>query len=200
MYYIYCHINKSDGKCFYIGKGTGKRAWNSSTRSKYWKNIVNKHGREVIILVNNISESKANELEKEFIKQIGLENLCNLTEGGEGSSGYRFSNEQKAKFSQIRKGKTFSDIHKKNLSDSMKGKHLGTKLSKEHCENIRKNKLGKGKFIMQYDLEGNFIKKWNTISEAEITLFGRCNDYIGRCCRGKIKSCGKFIFKFVECH
>jgi len=77
-FYVYSHVRKTDGKCFYIGKGTGDRYKLSHRRNQHWHRIVNKHGFESIILVNNISEEKAFELEAEFCKQIGYENLCNI--------------------------------------------------------------------------------------------------------------------------
>ena len=70
-FYVYCHVKKTDGKCFYIGKGTGDRAESKKGRNKYWHKIVNKHGFDSIILVNNISEEKAFDLEADFCNQIG---------------------------------------------------------------------------------------------------------------------------------
>lgn len=51
--------------------------------------------------------------------------------------------------------------------------------------------------IKQYDLKGNFIKTWNTIREASKTLnIGETN--IGACCRGKQKTAGGYIWKYIE--
>lgn len=95
-FYVYCHIRKTDGKCFYIGKGTGRRAWYTLDRNQYWYNIVKKHGFETIILVNNISEEKAFELEADFCKQIGYKNLCNLNQE-KGNGAWTRSEETKQK-------------------------------------------------------------------------------------------------------
>ena len=78
IFYIYCHRKKTNGECFYIGKGKGNRYKTSQNRNQHWKNIVNKHGFEAEILINNISEEKAFELESYFCNQIGYENLCNI--------------------------------------------------------------------------------------------------------------------------
>jgi len=43
-FYVYAHFRATDGSCFYIGKGNGRRAFATQGRSKYWKNIVAKHG------------------------------------------------------------------------------------------------------------------------------------------------------------
>jgi len=84
MAYVYAHQRKDNGKCFYIGKGKGKRAFSDEGRNNHWHSVVKKHGFDVIILVDNISDEKALELEKSFIKQIGLENLSNMHPGGQG--------------------------------------------------------------------------------------------------------------------
>lgn len=52
------------------------------------------------------------------------------------------------------------------------------------------------KSINQYDKNGNFIKKWDSIMQAE-----RClkisNTSISACCLGKKKSAGGYIWKFA---
>jgi hypothetical protein len=77
-YYVYCHRKKTDGRCFYIGKGTGNRYTTTSSRNRYWWDIADKYGFEAEILVNNITEEKAFELESIICNQIGYENLCNI--------------------------------------------------------------------------------------------------------------------------
>jgi hypothetical protein len=145
-FYIYCHRKKTDGKCFYIGKGKGYRYNQKTSRNKYWWNIVNKYGFESEILVNNISEDKAFELESYFCNQIGYDNLCNMREE-KGWGGYSHSDETKSKISNShlgkekpwvrdfrlgqkeseetknKKKKPKSETHKKNLSKSLKGKN-----------------------------------------------------------------------------
>jgi hypothetical protein len=99
-FYVYCHIKKTDGRCFYVGKGTGYRYKSSKGRNEYWNRIVSKHGFEPIILVNNISEEKAFELETDFCNQIGYENLCNLTK--QKGRGHSKSEETRQKLSVSR--------------------------------------------------------------------------------------------------
>lgn len=48
----------------------------------------------------------------------------------------------------------------------------------------------RAKEVLQYDLNGNFIKEWPSISDAEQTL-GLCD--IGKCINFRRKSCGGFI-------
>jgi len=49
--------------------------------------------------------------------------------------------------------------------------------------------------ILQYSLDGIFIKEWAYIREAELSL-ELPKGYIQRCCNNKLKSCGGFIWKY----
>ena len=60
-----------------------------------------------------------------------------------------------------------------------------------------KAKMSKSKPILQYDLNGNFIKEWFGIKNAsENLLIDKSN--IGECCRNKRKTAGGYIWKFKE--
>lgn len=70
--YVYAHV-APDGKYFYIGRGTGKRAWKGE-RHFLWHRYVNtrlKGKFSVIILQDNLSFKKAEWLESEWIAQEG---------------------------------------------------------------------------------------------------------------------------------
>ena len=49
-FYVYSHSKESDGSVFYIGKGTGSRAWDFKKRNEYWKRVAAKYGVIVNIL------------------------------------------------------------------------------------------------------------------------------------------------------
>lgn len=83
-YYVYLHIKSTTGEPFYVGKGKDKRAFSDYKRNQYWKRIVNKHGYDVIMLEEDLSEEKAFEREIYWINRIGLDKLCNVTKGGSG--------------------------------------------------------------------------------------------------------------------
>lgn len=63
-----------------------------------------------------------------------------------------------------------------------------------HKDNVRYSKAIK---VYQYDLNGNFIKKWNSTRdiEREINIDHR---QISDNCRKKQKTCKGFIFKYKE--
>jgi len=129
-YYIYFHINKTTGKVFYVGKGKDRRAWRKEGRSYYWNNIVNKYEYEIYIIHENLSEKRALDWEKLYISMFGRENLCNLTNGGEGTSGKiswnkgkKHTKEHIEKMKEKLKGRIFSDEWRKKLSEAAKKRH-----------------------------------------------------------------------------
>ena len=48
--------------------------------------------------------------------------------------------------------------------------------------------------VLQYDKDGNFIREWDTITEAETTL--NITHKIHYVCQGKRKTCGGYIWKY----
>lgn len=132
-FYVYVHYRLTDNIPFYVGKGYGKRANLIARRSAYWTNVYKKHGRRVEFVMKDLAEDEAFELEMfviQTIKDRGIV-LTNFTNGGEGSSGYKASEEAKAKMSIARKGNTnalgykHTDETKKILSEKSKGNQYG---------------------------------------------------------------------------
>jgi hypothetical protein len=99
------------------------------------------------------SQSEAYAAEKRWI-QYGIEQgwrLTNHTEGGEGTPGLHWSDEQKQAFSEQKKGSKFTDAHRAALSFAQKERlergeshvRTGMKHTSETKEKQRKVKLGK---------------------------------------------------------
>ena len=84
-YYVYCHKRLKDDSIFYIGKGKGERFNSEAGRNQYWNRIVKKDGGfKAEIVKENLTNEDACKLEIKMITEIGIENLSNLAEGGNG--------------------------------------------------------------------------------------------------------------------
>jgi hypothetical protein len=116
-YKVYVHQKKSDGRIFYVGKGRRWRENQKCNRNRHWHNVVNKHGFTVSVVASNLTNEDACNFERILIEKLKeTDNLVNYTNGGEGSEGYKHTEEAKAKM----KGRKFSEEHKKKLSDAKK--------------------------------------------------------------------------------
>ena len=131
QFYVYVHRKATDGSVFYVGKGKGRRAWNKTHRSDYWKRVSDKYGLIVDIVLRFSSEMCALSFEMALIKLYGRENLCNLTDGGEGTSGYKVTDVTKRKISDSVKLITRSEFTRNKIREA----NLGKKCP-EHVKNI----------------------------------------------------------------
>lgn len=136
---------------------------------------------------------------------LGIE-LMNIRGGG---SRGKISYETKEKMSKARKGK-MSEEDKEKMSkrqsgcgNGMYGKtpwNKGKSMSVECREKISNSTSGKintknRKKVLQFSLEGIFIKEWLCIKLAAKEL-GITRPHISSCCSGKRNSCGGFIWKY----
>ena len=148
-YYVYVYLNplKSgdynyedihfDYQPFYVGKGEGNRMnyhkcnyGLNKCNNKHKVNTIRKilnEGYEPIILkvFNNLTEEEAFFFESELIDMIGRSDLkrgslTNLTNGGEGMSGYIMSEEQKENIRLKATGRKHSEEFRKMISDRNK--------------------------------------------------------------------------------
>ena len=112
-FYAYRHIRLDTNIPFYIGKGIGNRAYSKSNRNPYWHRIVNKYGYEVEIMVDGLTEDESLTKERELIKLYKSLGYCdaNLTDGGDGISGLKHTEESKIKMS-IAKSENYTPWNK----------------------------------------------------------------------------------------
>jgi group I intron endonuclease len=133
------------------------------------------------------------------------------------------SQEGKNKISQGNINKFYSEDSKKKISKSKKGhkcyqnqkwkdnislafqnmsieKHINrsNKISEKTKGKPKPKDFSKkiSKPIFQYDLVGNFIKEWPSIKEAELYFYGKSNNSIGACCKGKTKYVKNFKWEY----
>jgi len=103
VFYVYRHLRDDSNEIFYVGKGMGRRAFDKSHRSKFWKNIVAKHGVRVELVKEGITESESIQLEIQTIdeyRRAGIK-LINMTDGGDGTTGYSHTEEHRRKMSLV---------------------------------------------------------------------------------------------------
>lgn len=106
-FYVYVHkiaSGPNEGKVFYVGKGSGRRAGRTSGRSLWWKRTSDKYGFTHHIIAHFHNEECAFSFERALIAFYGRENLCNMADGGEGASGAKRSPEHLAKMIASIKG------------------------------------------------------------------------------------------------
>jgi len=127
----------------YIGKGKKNRLnehlktralRKNSFKTNKIKNILKEGFKPIIIkLRENLEEQEALKLEKEYISRIGRYpngTLTNLTDGGEGVSGLKHTQESKEKMF-----KTWFKLGQQPWN-------FGKTMSKEHCEKLSRSHLG----------------------------------------------------------
>ena len=116
-YYVYVHLDSS-GQIFYVGKGTGRRAW-STDRHPLWVRYVEKHLNgeyQVRILRDNLSAEDVEEVEAEWIAQCAhtVVNWINMGRKLDIEALDRRDSLRVANYSLIRQAKTIEkhDIEK----------------------------------------------------------------------------------------
>ena len=92
-------------------------------------------------------------------------------------------------------------IKRKSLVKCCTGKmvYIGTNIYRFHGDDFHKYKTyrDKPKFVEQYDLDGNFIKVFESAREAARAV-GLKGTQVSYCCLGRLKTSGGYMWKYVE--
>ena len=188
--YVYQHVRLDKNEIFYIGIGKTKnykRAYSKSGRNSYWYNVVNKTDYKVEIIVDNLSWEEASTKEIELItlhgrKDLGIGTLVNLTDGGQGATNVKVSEETKLKLSEAKKGKKYSDSHRLAMSKSKKGvklseEHKANLFNPQHRKNLSEAAKGKSNMTGKKHKEGFFEKKCLKIIDCvTLEIFRGCKE------------------------
>lgn len=167
-----------------------------------WINKELKEGFDIVIIEVDSMDFKEGEnwkwFEQYWISQFkcwGF-NLTNLTDGGDGNQNQHFSKESiELRASKIR-GIPRDEETRRKISEGLKG----IKRSEEVKAKVKKSVTElQGEAINQFSKNGDFIKRWDSISEASRQLgIDRAN--IGHCCahRPNHNSAGGYIWRYVN--
>ena len=160
-YYVYKHTSPFNK--IYIGISTNpKKRWSGKGKgykdNNHFTNAINKYGWDNFkheILFSNLTENEAKSKE---IELIAYYDSTNPNKGYNISLGGNICSESsRMKMSKTKKEKGFSDKYIKYINN-----------------NSRK--------INQYDLDGNFIKTWNSCYEIKKEFNTNCSANIYACC------------------
>jgi len=130
-FYVYLHSDPTRGnEPFYVGKGQKKRAWDMKQRNRMHKFRVAKILKagakvDIKLLATDLDEELAFLVEEEAIDKYGRRDLgkgplLNFSDGGEGPSGFKHTDEYKKYMSEIFKGKKKSEETKRKMSEAQK--------------------------------------------------------------------------------
>jgi len=202
VFCTYAHYTPQ-GRLFYIGKGSGHyRANRMNGRNNYWNKIVAKYGKpSVQILADWDTEEEAFSHEVLLIncfRDMGYE-LANLTDGGDGTSGYKQTEEHKEKTRKAKLGKPMhteeskqklSDFHKGNkwrqgIPTSAKQKAIASALSKGNSHAAGNTNNRKWVWVGTNVITGEVVK---FIGEKEMKAAGIQHSNVIKCLNGQRKS------------
>ena len=144
VFYVYEHIRRDTGAVFYVGKGHGGRLSSKRDRNQYWHNVVNKAGGfDSRVIVEDQSEELILLAEVEKINQLRMlgVKLVNLTDGGQGITGLKHSEQSKRLISEKHKGK--SHKHTPESIEKIRQANTGVVFSDERKEKLRQKALGR---------------------------------------------------------
>lgn len=204
-YCVYKHTSP-DGK-IYIGitsqKPPSKRWRKNGSGYKFCPHFygaIKKYGWENFeheILLDGLSVEEAQEKEKELISKF---NSCNnkygynISVGGIGGVQREITEETRKKLSEsARKSYITNPKLRKLRSENSKNRYIDDPNRRKQVNQNISN--GKKKKVVQLTLEGNFVKIWDSLGDAQEKL-GISN--ISYVCRGNRKSAGGYIWKYLE--
>lgn len=180
-----------------MSKSAKRRIVSEETRKKISEaNMGKKNGmyghryseEEKIKIGNRSRGRKASEETKKkmSLSMLGIKNHMYKKE---------VSQETRNKLSLINSGKgnsMYGKTHSKEVREKISKANKGRKLSEKVKRNISK---GQYKTVLQYDLEGNFIKEWEgmLLAEKELNIN---NIYLS--CKGIQKTVGGFIWRYKD--
>lgn len=221
-------MDGENNEIFYIGKGKGQRMYQhvkDAKRADYCYRSVHRKIQNILTRGHSVkyskiicdSEQQAFDLEQRLIREIGRKDLrlgplCNLTDGGEGSSntnvesverraakhrGMKRSEESKARMkdaqNNLRKeGLVTSQQSRQKMSVARKGRPQSEETKQKRSLSSPKRQ------IIQLDASYDVIKKWESMSGASRTLNLDLSGIYRSCKRDGNSIVGGFRWKYLN--
>ncbi len=187
-YYVYKYVDPTTNTPFYIGKGQGDRYiyhlknLNDNTnphKTNKIKKLLNEGYVPIINLIKTgLTETQSFELEKKLIKKYGRIDLgdgclVNLSDGGEGQSGWVPTEEYKNNMSKSTSGNKngmFGKKHTEETKNKIRQKSIGRKLNDSHRNKMSENRTGE---------KNSFYGKKHTKKSIELIRQKKIGKFIG---------------------
>ena len=150
-------------------------------------------------IVKTCTIDELNDLEKYYIAQFDTTNSrkgYNSTKGGDGTKGVKWGTDKQKEAVKNRRtyegteNPNYGKHHTEETKEKIRQARLG---SKQTLETIKK----KSKPVIQYSLDGEFIKEWIGASQVMKEL-GIDKSLIGKVCKGIKKTAGGFKWSYKE--
>jgi len=151
-------------------------------RERYWQDYYNVLNEGLNCKLTKTGD-KSGFISQEIKNKIGNSNR------GKVRSGQALENIRKSR------SEKFSYKWKVPKSEEFKNKVRGVKKTQEHIQKIKDNRPNK-KSILQYDLDGNFIREWESCKSASNYLGKNSPSVISSCCNKKIKYAYGYQWRF----
>lgn len=216
--FVYKTTNILNGK-IYIGQHSTNNLKDGYKGSGHLiSKALKKYGAENFkfeIIEFSDSHSTLDQIEKKIITELSAldSNIgYNLHQGGLGGSSYKKVNQYELDGTFIKtwyaiiEASESLNLSYKTIQNCFNGKkptcggfQWKDYLKNKDCVNIEPFESKSKKTINQYCLSGKFIKKWNSISEASVSL-DLAFSSIGQCCRKlpSVNQIGGYIWRFSD--
>lgn len=188
-YVVYKHTCPNGRAYIGITKQNLERRWRSGTHYDYNRRFfleIVKYGWDNFkheVLERGLSYEAAKQKETEYIEKFKTadERFGYNQTLGVGGKGFRMSLEAREKIRKANTGRKHTPEEIEKMRQIQKGRWLG-------------GKSPSAKKVYQYDLEGNFIKEWDSQSDAA-RFYHCCQTKISECTRGKKKQIKGFVWR-----